>query len=145
MQTHIDELQATLAKFPRMHGYYLLNLVDIEWTDDENASLDVIMQRLDDHAWPPREQHPTPDWIDNVDGRGRGRRHAGRDPGRRRRRLRSIVRQARARFAKRLPLARHLIVSSKRFVCRNSWRGTIAPRPPAARHAACFEIPEHAG
>ncbi len=50
-----------------MHGYYLLKVVDIEWTDDEDASLDVIMQQLDDHAWPPREQRPiAPCWTDYV-------------------------------------------------------------------------------
>lgn len=31
-------------------------VVDIEWTDDEDASLEVIMQQLVDHAWPPVPQ-----------------------------------------------------------------------------------------
>ena len=63
----LEAIQATLAMFPRMHGYYLLKVVDIEWTDDEDTSLDVIMQQLDDHAWPPRDQRPiSPCWTDYV-------------------------------------------------------------------------------
>jgi hypothetical protein len=67
MSDPLEAIRATLAKFPRMHGYYLLKVVDIEWTDDEDASLDVIMQQLDDHAWPPPEQRPiSPRWTDDV-------------------------------------------------------------------------------
>jgi hypothetical protein len=64
MSDPVEAIRATLAKFPRAHGYYLLKLVDIEWTGDEEASLDAIMQQLDDHPWPPREQRPC--WIDCV-------------------------------------------------------------------------------
>lgn len=65
MSDPVEAIRATLAKFPRMHGYYLLKAVDIEWIDDEEVSLDVIMQQLDDHPWPPREQRPTfPCWTD---------------------------------------------------------------------------------
>jgi hypothetical protein len=67
MSDPVEAIRATLAKFPRMHGYYLLKVVDIEWADDEEASLDVIMQQLDDHPWPPREQRPTfPCWTEYV-------------------------------------------------------------------------------
>lgn len=51
MSDPLEAIHATLAKFPRVHGYYLLKIVDIEWTDDEEASLDVVMQQLDDHPW----------------------------------------------------------------------------------------------
>jgi len=67
MSDPVEAIRATLAKFPRMHGYYLLKVVDIEWTDDEEGSLDAIMQQLDDCPWPPREQRPTPPcWTDYV-------------------------------------------------------------------------------
>lgn len=67
MSDALEAIQVALARFPRMHGYYLLKVVDVEWTDDKDASLDVIMQQLDDHPWPPREQRPTsPGWIDDV-------------------------------------------------------------------------------
>lgn len=67
MSHPLEALQATLAKFPRMHGYYLLKVVDIKWTDDEDASLDVIMQQLDDQTWPPREHRPiAPRWTDDI-------------------------------------------------------------------------------
>jgi hypothetical protein len=35
MSDPVEATRATLAKFPRMHGYYLLKVVDIQRTDDE--------------------------------------------------------------------------------------------------------------
>lgn len=67
MNDPVEAIRATLAKLPRMHGYYLLKVVDIEWTSDEESSLDVIMQQLDDHPWPTRAQRPTfPCWTEYV-------------------------------------------------------------------------------
>lgn len=57
----IEEIRGVLANHPRMHGYYLLKLVELapSWRDDEDAALSDAFQSLDDHEWRPREQRPA--------------------------------------------------------------------------------------
>ena len=63
----IEEIRGLLANHPRIHGYYLLQLVQLppSWQDDEEASLTEAFQSLDDHEWPPPELRPAEQsWSD---------------------------------------------------------------------------------
>lgn len=63
----LEEVRRLLAKHPRMHGYYLLKLVELppSWRDDAEAALTSAFQSLDDHEWPPAGQRPVEQaWSD---------------------------------------------------------------------------------
>ena len=56
----LDRLRQTLAQYPRMHGYYLLNMVPLHvgWREAEEGSLSAAFEALDDQTWPPPELRP---------------------------------------------------------------------------------------
>lgn len=63
----LDEIRGTLAACPRMHGYYLLKVVDLPagWQSDEEMALTTAFQALDDHEWPNPEHRPEDQlWSD---------------------------------------------------------------------------------
>jgi hypothetical protein len=63
----LDQLRRVVGRYPRMHGYYLLNLVPLpeDWRDHEETALTAAIQALDDHPWPPPEVRPDDQrWVD---------------------------------------------------------------------------------
>lgn len=58
-----ERLRRELLSYPRRHGYYLLELVEVSGPLGE-AELDLLLQHFDDHAWPPAEQRPTDELWD---------------------------------------------------------------------------------
>lgn len=63
----LGRLRRELDSRPRMHGYYLLRLVDLPagWRADEESSLTCAFEALDDKQWEPLELRPTDQrWID---------------------------------------------------------------------------------
>lgn len=62
----IKQLRRILEGYPRMCGYYLLNLVQLPsgWHDDEEAFLSTVFEALDDQPWKPREMRPNDQlWV----------------------------------------------------------------------------------
>ncbi len=63
----LAQLRRDLDRYPRMHGYYLLNSVQMpaNWQSDEEHSLSSAFELLDDHPWMPVETHPNDQyWTD---------------------------------------------------------------------------------
>jgi len=75
----LDQLRHTLGQYPRMHGYYLLNLVPLPlgWRDDEEGSLTTAFEALDDQTWAPPELRPKDQlWVDSEVEEAKARVHA---------------------------------------------------------------------
>lgn len=49
----LAQLRRDLERYPRMHGYYLLNTTQlpVDWQSDEERSLTAACESLDDHPW----------------------------------------------------------------------------------------------
>ena len=63
----LDQIRCVVGRYPRMHGYYLLNVVPLplDWRDREEAALTAAFQALDDQPWPPHESRPDDQcWTD---------------------------------------------------------------------------------
>ncbi|MBN2384687.1 hypothetical protein JXQ70_17570 [bacterium] len=63
----VKQLKHILEQYPRMHGYYLLSLVQLSsrWRDEEETSLTTAFEALDDHPWKPPEMRPDfQSWVD---------------------------------------------------------------------------------
>jgi hypothetical protein len=75
----LDQLQNSLGQYPRMHGYYLLKFVPLplDWHADEERSLTIAFQELDDQTWAPPELRPKDQlWVDYEVDEAKARVHA---------------------------------------------------------------------
>lgn len=62
-----EGIRRVLARYPRMRGYYLLNVVPLpeNWAEHEETLLTEAIEALDDHEWPPVEARPADQrWVD---------------------------------------------------------------------------------
>ena len=74
----LDQLRSDLGRYPRMHGYYLLNLVPLPstWREDEEASLTSAFEALDDQSWERPELRPKDQlWADYEVNEAKARAH----------------------------------------------------------------------
>jgi hypothetical protein len=63
----LREIRNDLAIHPRVHGYYLVKMVELEagWQSDEEAALTGAFECLDDREWPVPELRPADQrWTD---------------------------------------------------------------------------------
>ena len=75
----VEQLRETLGQYPRMHGYYLVNVVPLPfgWRDDEEGSLAIAFEALDDQTWKPVELRPKDQlWVDYEVEEAKARVHA---------------------------------------------------------------------
>ena len=75
----LNQHRHTLGQHPRMHGYYLLNVVPlpIGWHDDEEGSLTTAFEALDDQTWPPPQLRAQDQlWVDYQVDEAKARAHA---------------------------------------------------------------------
>ena len=57
------ELKSEIESYPRLCGYYLVDMVSVDGLPEESAEreafLDELFQYFDDHQWPPLSERPT--------------------------------------------------------------------------------------
>lgn len=69
-------LRRRVSRFPRMHGYYLIDLVSIEALRaagrSEEQILDTVLEHFDDEPWPPADRRPdNVSWTEHEVDRSR--------------------------------------------------------------------------
>lgn len=80
LATRFNALKERVESFPRAHGYYLIDLVELASvvppSADEEEAAERVFRHFDDHSWPAEEDCPKgQSWADYEVGREEARRH----------------------------------------------------------------------